>query len=186
MSRKCSLVIAAFVLIAVSAACTQSDLRPASQATVQNATRSTPSPVELFAQLIDLDQHAIARAEQAQSKNIDEPLRTLAENMQMHHRRNLTQTRAVADSAGVHVAETPAMRNRRAENARKHEDLAAHDGESYSQAYLAAVVETHEEALALVDTYLQSTDDEAIRSHLERTRGNFAEHLEAARALLDG
>ncbi|HEU4775035.1 MAG TPA: DUF4142 domain-containing protein [Lysobacter sp.] len=185
MSRKCSLVIAAFVLIALSAACTQSDLRPAGQANVQNAARAAPSPVEVFAQLIDLDQHTIARAEQAQAKNIDEPLRALAENMQMHHRRNLTQTRAVADSAGVHVAETPAMRTRRAENARKLEDLAAHDGEVYSRAYLEAVVATHEEALALIDTYLQSTDNDAIRAHLERTRGNFAEHLEVARSLLE-
>ncbi|HUH91197.1 MAG TPA: DUF4142 domain-containing protein [Lysobacter sp.] len=185
MSRNCSLVITAFVLIALSVACSPADPRPA-QTIAQNASQPAPSPVEVFAQLIDLDQHAIARAEQAQAKNIDEPLRALVENMQMHHRRNLTQTRAVADSAGVHVAETPAMRTRRAENARKLEALAGQDGELYSRAYLAAVVETHEEAMALIDTYLQSTDNKAIRSHLERTRGNFAEHLEAARALLEG
>lgn len=181
---KHALVIAAFALITL-AACTQSEPRPANQATAQNAVRPGPSLGETFAQLIVLDQHAIAKAEQAQEKNLDEPLRELVENIHIHHRRNLTQTRAVADSAGVDIAETPAMRTRRAEDARKLAQLAGHDGEAYSRAYLEAVLETHQEALALIDTYLQSTDNDAIRAHLERTRGNFAEHLETARGLLE-
>ncbi|MGV8941353.1 MAG: DUF4142 domain-containing protein [Lysobacter sp.] len=184
MSRNYALVIAAFALITL-AACSQSDPRPVNQAAAQNAARSAPSPGETFARLIALDQHAIARAEQAKGKDVDASLRELVENMHVHHRRNLTQTRAVADSAGVDIAKTPAMRTRHAEDARKLEELAGYDGQPYSRAYLEAILETHEEALGLIDTYLQSTDNDAIRAHLERTRGNFAEHLDAARSLLE-
>ena len=127
MSRKSALVIAVFALI-TSAACTKSDPWPGSQAVGSNSASQAPSPGETFAQLIALDQHAIARAEQAKEKDVGEPLRALVDNMHVHHRRNLTQTRAVADSAGVDIAKTPAIRARRAEDDRKLAELAGYDG----------------------------------------------------------
>jgi len=47
-------------------------------------------------------------------------------------------------------------------------------------------VEGNQQALEQIDGYSESESNEVIRKHLERTRSNFAQHLEAARTLLDG
>ncbi len=183
MPRTSCLAIAAVAAIALSA-CSRPPM-PAEQATTQRAASATPAPGETLARLIALDQLAIARAEQARSHDsLDAPVAELVETIYMHHRRNLTQTRALGDAERLNVADTPDIRTQRAEDQKRLKALDDVAPEDYQRAYLEAVVEDHEQALERIDQYLEATDGELLRSHLQRTRDNFSGHMDAAKALL--
>lgn len=185
MSRYVCLVIAAFTVFALPA-CSRSPM-PASQVSTQTASTSAPSAGEMIAQLIALDQQAIAHAEQARGhESLDAPGRELVETIYMHHRRNLTQTRALGDAEGLDVVDTKAIKNQRIENAKQLEALGEVGADAYRSAYLSSVIANHQQALELIDKYMQATDNEVIRKHLERTHANFANHMEGAKALQDG
>lgn len=184
MSRNACLVIVALVVFALGA-CSRPPM-PSERATSQSTSPAAPTPGETLAEMIALDQQAIARAEQARSREgLDAPVAELAETIYMQHRRNLTQTRALGDAEAVDVIDTAAIRNRRAEDVNQLKALGAVEADAYPRAYLEAVVESHQQALELIDSYSESDESEVFRKHLERTRGNFAEHLETARALLE-
>ncbi len=184
MSRKVSLVIVALTVIAL-AACTRAPMPP-DQTTTATASETAIAPGETLAQLIALDQQAIAMAEQArQHEQLDPAVAELAEQISMHHRRNLTQTRALGDAEALDVTDTPAVRNQRSEEEKRLKALAELDANAYQRGYLDAVVQTHEQALALIHKHLQGSDSDVIRAHLERTRGNYEDHMKAAMALRD-
>lgn len=185
MSRNACLAIVALAIFAL-AACSRPPM-PSERTNPQSTSRSTATLGETLAEMIALDQQAIARAEQARAREgLDAPVAELAETIYMQHRRNLTQTRALGDAEAVDVMDSPALRNQRAEEATRLEALGEVDADAYPRAYLQAVVESHQQALDMIDGYTKSASNEAFRKHLERTRGNFAEHLETARTLLDG
>lgn len=184
MSRNASLVIVALTAFALSA-CTRAPMPP-DRTTAAAASKTAVAPGETVAQLIALDQQAVALAEQArQHGQLDPPVADLAEQISIHHRRNLTQTRALGDAEALNVVDTPAIRNQRSEEEKRLKALAGLDADAYQRGYLDAVVDTHEQALALIDERLQASDNEVIRKHLERTRGNYENHMKTALALRD-
>ncbi len=185
MSRNVCLVIAAFAVFTL-VGCSRPPMA-SSQSRTHAATQVAPAPGDTLAQLIALDHQAVAMAQQARAhENLDPQLAELVENIYMHHRRNLSQTRALGDAEAIDVSDTPAIRNERAEDASQLEALGAVGAEAYPRAYLEAVVETNEHALEEIDNATKSTDNEVIRKHLERTRGNFADHMKIAKKLLEG
>ncbi|KIQ96467.1 hypothetical protein TI01_1916 [Lysobacter sp. A03] len=159
----------------------------APESTTPAATADTAvAPGETVAQLIALDQQAVAMAEQArQHEQLDPPVAELAEQISIHHRRNLTQTRALGDAEALDVTDTPTIRNQRVEEEKRLKAMGELDADAYRRGYLDAVVETHEQALEWIGERLEATDNEAIRKHLERTRDNFEDHMKAAMALRD-
>ncbi len=185
MSRNACLALAAFAVFAL-AACSRAPMPPDTVAT-QSATAAKPAPGEMLAQLIALDQQAVARAEHARNHgSLDAPARELVETIYMHHRRNLTQTRALGDAEALDVADTRAIRDQRAEAAKQVEALGEVDADTYPDAFLNAVIDSSQRALELIDGYMDSTDNADIRKHLERTRDNFTDDIEAAKGLQTG
>lgn len=184
MSRSASLVIVALTVFAF-AACTRAPMPP-DRTTTASTADTTVAPGETVAQLIAFDQQAVAMAEQArQHEQLDQGVADLAEQISMHHRRNMTQTRALGDAEALDVNDTPAVRNQRAEEEKRLKALAELDPDAYQRGYLDAVIETHEQALEWIGERLEATDNDAIRKHLERTRDNYDEHMKAAMALRD-
>lgn len=62
--------------------------------------------------------------------------------------------------------------------------MSALDGDAFTSAWLTAMVEDHEAALAeLDDTSIPAAADEDVARHLQQTRTAIAEHLDTARAL---
>lgn len=185
MLRTSCFVIAAVTLIALTA-CSRAPM-PAGQTAARPAAVSSPAPGETLAQLIAMDQLAIARAEQARSHaDLDAPVAELVEMIHMHHRRNLTQTRALGDAERLNVADTPNLRTQRAEDLKRLNALNDVAADAYQRAYLEAVVEDHEQALQRIDQHLEAAEGALLRSHLERTRDNFSGHMDTAKALLAG
>jgi putative membrane protein len=65
--------------------------------------------------------------------------------------------------------------------------LKALDGAAFAQAYVAAMVKDHTEALRALDTQLiPAASTPAVVTHLQTTRHHVADHLEAAKRLQSG
>ena len=185
MLRTSCLVVAAVAALALTA-CTRPPMQ-ANQTATKHVASATPTPGETLAQLIALDQLAIARSEQARSHaSLDAPVAELVETIHMHHRRNLSQTRALGDAERLNVADTPNLRAQRAEDLKRLKALDDVAAESYQRAYLESVVDDHEQALQRIDQHLEAAEGELLRGHLQRTRDHFSGHMDAAKALLAG
>ncbi|MDQ2702519.1 MAG: DUF4142 domain-containing protein [Pseudomonadota bacterium] len=136
---------------------------------------------EALALLAAVDEHEIAAAEQARSKNVDGAELEFAELMDTEHSKNLEATRAlmVADAA-----ESAAVAEQKSKGQAELERLGALDGDAYEDAYIDAMVAGHEDALNMLETRLiPAAQDEAVRQHLSMSRDHVAAHLEKARAL---
>lgn len=126
----------------------------------------------------------IKMSEQARSKNVEGPVREYADMMIAEHTANLEQTRSLEGSAGVtldNAGEVAAMRQ-------KHQgmmdQLGALEGDAYRNAFIDAMVQSHTEALSMLETRLiPAATQDAVRQHLTMTRDAVAKHLERARQL---
>ena len=144
----------------------------------------TTAPGEALAFLVVVNEHEIAAAEQARDKQLDAKVRAYADMLHADHSKNLAETRAVADSAGAAVTDTPDVDAQRQKGKDELEQLGGLEGDAYAKAYLDAMVKGHNDALVLIDTRLvPAATDEAIKQHLNTTRDAIAKHLEEAKQL---
>ena len=144
----------------------------------------TAAPGEALAFLVVVNEHEIAAAEQARDKQLDAKVRAYADMLHADHSKNLAETRAVADSAGAAVTDTPDVDAQRQKGKDELEQLGGLEGDAYAKAYLDAMVKGHNDALVLIDTRLvPAATDEAIKQHLNTTRDAIAKHLEEAKQL---
>jgi len=144
----------------------------------------TTAPGEALAFLVVVNEHEIAAAEQARDKQLEAKVRAYADMLHADHSKNLAETRAVADSAGAAVTDTPDVDAQRQKGKDELEQLGGLEGDAYAKAYLDAMVKGHNDALVLIDTRLvPAATDEAIKQHLNTTRDAIAKHLEEAKQL---
>ncbi|MGY0556700.1 MULTISPECIES: DUF4142 domain-containing protein [unclassified Lysobacter] len=147
------------------------------------AGEKAATPGETLAWLIAIDQYEITAASQAIEKQVDSEVGAYADAMHTVHRRNLSQTRALADSSGVDITDSEPLKTYRGETKKALTQLGTMEGEQYAAAYLAAMVDSHTDALALIDEHLETMAEGAIREHLQATRDIVAEHREHAQQL---
>lgn len=136
---------------------------------------------EALGLLAAVDEHEIAAAQQAKSKNVDGAELDYANMMESAHSQNLAATRALmmADAA-----EPAAVADLKAKGQAELDRLGALQGDEYEDAYIDAMVAGHQDALAMLDSRLiPAARDAAVRQHLQSTREQVAAHLEQARQL---
>lgn len=156
----------------------------------------------------EVDRHEIAAAEAALAKGVEGDVRDYAQTLLDDHTGNLDATRRLMGRAGSGTtmgggaagtgATGPAEQSGAGSAApadsgvaamkRKHdaerERLSGMDGEEFASAWIEAMVDGHQEALAKLDNELiPGTDDAEVRRHLQDTRSAVARHLETARGL---
>lgn len=137
---------------------------------------------EALAFLIAVNEHEIATAEHARSKQVDGPVREYADMLHAEHSRNLSETRALSDSSGIAITDTPDAMQAKGEA--QMQTMAALDGDAYEAAYVTAMVNGHTEALATIDNRLMAAAiDEPVKQHLITTRAAIVKHLDAAKQL---
>ncbi|MDQ3288486.1 MAG: DUF4142 domain-containing protein [Pseudomonadota bacterium] len=205
MSPTKSWIVAAMV-VALGAACT-----PADDATTDTAVTTTPdmttpttttpmgtpteptmgagmeqqaSQGEAVAMLVAVNEHDIAAAEQAIEENVTGEVREFAEMLRTDHTRNLEQTRQLANSPGMQVADTQMVESMREKGQKELERLSQMEGDAYRKAFLDMMVRDHTEALSMIDNRMMpATTDASFRQHLTATREAISKHLERAREL---
>jgi predicted outer membrane protein len=127
--------------------------------------------------LAAIDAHEIAAANQAQAKGVTGAVLEYSNLMEKAHGDNLAKTRALG--AAADTAEIQAMK---AKGASELQALDAASGEEYEKAYIAAMVQGHQDALAKIDDeMIPAATTDAVKQHLAATRTHVAEHLAKAR-----
>ena len=154
------------------------DAAPTVDARAQGAALSQDQALAL---LVAIDEHEIAVARQAHSKNVDGEVNRYAQMMIDDHTRNLDETRALGASAAAGSAQLDSLR---AKGETELERLGNIPDQDYEAAYVDAMVKGHTDALDMLDRMLiPATTDDTVRSHLSATRDRVAEHLQQAREL---
>jgi putative membrane protein len=69
------------------------------------------------------------------------------------------------------------------EHQEKADRLAKLEGSEYDRAYMRCMVENHEKALRLYETWAEKAKDRELAAHLKRTIPTLKEHLEQAREI---
>jgi len=162
-----------------------------------DATATTPAPAQMPApaagpltdgdalgMLAAIDEHEVAAAMQARSKNVKGKVLDYANMMETDHNKNLADTRALDGKDGVMLASNADVVAMRSQGEAELAQLAALDGDAYEKAYVDAMVKGHTDALAALDAKLiPAAKVAAVKAHLSATRDAVQHHLDAAKAL---
>lgn len=148
------------------------------------APASTVTESDALGMVIAVNEHEIAAAEQAKSKNVSAPVAAYADMMLKEHRANMDQARALETSANVQIGTGPQVATLRSESEAARTRLADMQGQDYERGYVEEMVNSHQKTLTMLDSQLiPAAQTEALRTFLTQTRDAVAKHLESARQL---
>ncbi|MFC5578717.1 DUF4142 domain-containing protein [Lysobacter niabensis] len=144
---------------------------------------ATTSQADALALLIAVNEHEIAAADQAQTKQVTGPVLAFAQMMKSDHEKNLADTTRLGGAEST----APAISALRSKGEADLKTLATQSGGAYERAYMDAMVRGHGEALALIDgTLLPAATADNVRKHFTTTRAEVAHHLERAKEIQAG
>ncbi|RPE76914.1 DUF4142 domain-containing protein [Vulcaniibacterium tengchongense] len=130
-----------------------------------------------------VDEHEIAAAEQARTKNPSQPVLEYANMLHGEHSKHLQAGRDLARQISVDPATTPAVAAQRDKGQAELRRLADLNGKAYEDAYVDAMVKGHTEALAMLDAKLPTVTDDRLKQFLTETRAAIAKHLDHGKQL---
>lgn len=164
--------------------------QPAPVAPAEAPAPAEPAPAaamgegEALGMLQAINEHEIAAAEQAKSKNVTGKVLDYANMMHAEHSKNMADTKALDGQNGVTIGSNAEVDAQRSKSQAELATLGALEGDAYAKAYIDAMVKGHTEALAALDGKLiPAAKAEPVKAHLTTTREHVAKHLEAAKAL---
>lgn len=128
-----------------------------------------------------IDEQEIEAAEEALERTgLDVEVAEYAETLLSHHSENLAAAQALRLEPFTSIEVTD-FAERRSERL---EALADLDDDRFGQAYLRAMVDGHQQSLAMLDRLLPEAIDEDARDFLASSRSQLAQHLQRGRELL--
>ena len=141
--------------------------------------QSAPMAPQDFANMAaSSDMFEITSSQLAIEKGVTGELKAFAEQMIGDHTKASAELKAVAEPAGVKVP---------AEMLEKHaamlKALQGEEGDKFAAAYVDAQVAAHKEAVALMTTYAESGDNEALKGHAAKAQPVVTMHLEHVQTL---
>jgi putative membrane protein len=137
---------------------------------------------EVLGLIQEIDQHEVKAAEAAKQKgNIDRKVYDYAKMMDKEHSKNLDKDRKLAEKSGITPADTPEVMSQRAKGADEIARLNALEGAQFASAYIAAMVNGHTDALALIDSKASQIQNKDLKKHVSETREHVQHHLDKAK-----
>ncbi len=142
---------------------------------------------EILATVLTIDKGQILAASQAQMKKISAPVLEYAKMLHTEHGLHMEKTMMLGKEMDVTPVITDSVDKLQQQGAGGLAKLVPLDGKEFEQAYVAAMVKGHTEALAMIDDkLLTATDNDKLKDHLTKTRAALAAHLEKVKALQSG
>ncbi|GHA79723.1 DUF4142 domain-containing protein [Cognatilysobacter bugurensis] len=130
-----------------------------------------------------VDEQEIEAAEEALERtDLETPVAEYAEMLLSHHSENLAAAQALRLESFT-APEVSDFAERRAERLHALADIG--DDDEFAGAYLQAMVEGHEQALAMLDRLIPDAVDEDARDFLASSRRSMSQHLQRGRELLE-
>jgi len=150
----------------------------------EKGERAGMDDAEVLAFVIAVDDNEVLAAAEAQKKKLSPEVLSYAKMLHMEHGKNQEQVMALGLKLDITPSDTPEVDKLRAKGAGELAALVPLDGKEFEQAYLAAMVKGHTEALAMIDGQLmKAAKAEKLQEQLKVTRGHVAAHLEQAKQL---
>ncbi|MDQ3364743.1 MAG: DUF4142 domain-containing protein [Myxococcota bacterium] len=138
---------------------------------------------EILAMLITHDQDEVRAAMIAREKKVSQPVMAFADMLHQHHGKNVLDTTQLGQKLGVRPVKTKAVEQLHEKDASGLAKVVALDGQAFERAFLDHMVKGHTDAIQLVDQQIQAAQNEALKTHLTRTRQQLVKHLDEARRL---
>ncbi|HZF98395.1 MAG TPA: DUF4142 domain-containing protein [Pseudoxanthomonas sp.] len=121
----------------------------------------------------------IAASNQALKNNVSAPVAEYARMMVDEHTANHAETSAMNPQMDAQMAN-----EQKTKGDAVLQNLSGQTGAGYEKAYIEAMIKSHTDALATLDTKLiPAATTPAVVTHLQATRASVAAHLERAQAL---
>jgi predicted outer membrane protein len=134
-----------------------------------------------------VNDNEIVAAMEAGKKKLSQPVADYAKMLHMDHGMNLEKTLMLGQKIDVTPMETAEVDKLRVKGAGELAMLVPLTGDTFSAAYLAAMIKGHTEVLDMIDNQLlKRAAHEAVKAHLTDTRASVAKHLAAAKQLRAG
>jgi predicted outer membrane protein len=161
--------------------------KPGDARAAAGGDRATMGDAEVLASVIAVNDNEGLAAAEAVKKQVSSEVMAYAKMLQTEHAMNSVKAMKLGESIKVTPVDTLAVDAMRVKGAGELAALVPLDGKEFEQAYLAAMVKGHTEALAMIDDkLLKVAESEGVKKHLTETREHVAAHLEKAKSLQGG
>lgn len=156
---------------------------PKRAATSEVSSTTKTADAEILATVLAIDMNEVLAAAEAQKKNVSDRVKEYARMLHEEHGQHMETTMKLGQAIGVTPLSTPQVDALQRQGADGLAMLLTLEDSAFEEAYVAAMVKGHEEALAVLGTKTPMARDARLKQHLEQTRTMVAAHLEKARTL---
>ena len=152
-------------------------------------TSGTPAPAksgsdaEIMALLIALDENEVHAAMTAEEKKVSQPILAYAKTLHQDHGKNIQDTQQLGMKVGITPIETAAVDQLHAKGAEQLAKLLPLSADEFGRAFVAHMTTGHRDALQMIDQFLKSAQNDALKQHLTATRHHIELHLKEAQKL---
>ncbi len=139
------------------------------------------SDAEILAFVIAMDDNVVLSAAVAHKKNVGKQVADFAMKLHQEHGKNQAATMALGQKIKETPVDTKPVDDLRVKGAGELATLIPLNGVEFERAYIGAMVKSHTEALAMIDSQLlPGAKDKHLQKHLASVREHVASHLEEA------
>ena len=163
-----------------------SNAKPGQGAVGTSGTSATGKPggdADLMAQLIAIDENEVHAAMTAEQKKLDAPTMAFANTLHRDHGKDIQATQQLGMKIGVTPMESAAVDQIHDKGAQQLAKLVPLNGSEFASAFVAAMAAGHREALQMIDQFLKSAQNDAVKQHLAAARQHVAMHLKQAETM---
>ena len=163
-----------------------SPVRPDSKDQKQKV-KGSAAEGEVLGTLIAIDMNEIVAAMVASQKQVNSQVAGYAKMLHEQHGMNAERTMKLGEKIDVTPLATQSVDALRAKAAGELASIVPLEDEQFAQAYMAAMIEGHTEALQMIDQQLlPKGKNQELKEHLTQTRQAVAKHLQMAQQLQGG
>ena len=141
---------------------------------------------EIMALLIALNENEVHAAMAAEEKKVDGAILAYAKTLHKDHGKNIADTQQLGLKIGLRPIESAAADKLHAKGAQQLAKIVPLVGAEFGPAFVAQMATGHQDALKMIDGWLKSTQNDALKQHLTATRSHLEHHLAEAQKLQGG
>jgi putative membrane protein len=136
------------------------------------------SDEEILALLMALNDGEIGAAGVAMKKNVDQKVVALATLIEQDHRKDKDESNRLAAKIGIRPKATAASKDLVTKGEDKVRSLRTKEGRAFEDLFVSEMGQGHRDALLMLDGFLETAQNEELKTHLNETRQHVALHLQ--------
>lgn len=138
---------------------------------------------EVIAFMTAVDNHEIAAANIALSKNPKKEVADYADEMKTDHNNNLTEMEILSKDEKIRSHETLSLKYFKLQGERNLKQLNLANSNNINKKYIDAMIRGHKEVLKKIDAFIKKVDNSRLKKVLAASRQIVNVHLNQAKAI---